>query len=216
MNLQKYWGSLSFLSSIGFVVLLILMLRQLDLDSQLLGSLQRIESTGAIGFLVLIYGVVLGSFAIVLAETVGATVAFFLGRTMFKNKVMLKLNGRKKIKNTLQLLRANDWQLVALLRMIPFFPFKLSNYLLGVTPVTTSTYIKGTFVGLWPISVFNVYLGSLANDLISLDQSNGYGTPTNWVYTLAGVLFTGLIVGLIVHRASTVFAEIKSKQVNEK
>jgi len=217
------------------VILAVVLLRALDLDTEVLGLLQRIESSGTVGLLVFavvvclfvilmlptvlltlgagaLYGVALGSTVLVLAVTIGAAIAFLLGRKLFIQPISTQLLRRSRLGNALHLLRADDWQLVALLRMIPFFPSKLSNYLLSFTPVTISTFIKGTLVGLWPITLFNVYLGSMANDLLLLQQTDTFSTPNYWVLSAAGLLFTGVIVVLATRRAMDAFAELKSTQ----
>lgn len=233
MRITNYFTLLSLVSTFALVILLIMLLRGLELDAAVLELLQRIESTGSVGaalFMGLVclsvilllpsalltlgagalYGVVLGSIAVVFAETIGATLAFILGRTTLRKTVSSLLVSRPRIRNTLHVLRAQDWQLVAMLRMIPFFPFKLSNYFMGVTPVTLNTYLKGTIIGLWPITVFNVYLGSLANDLLSLEQASAPQNPYQWALSGMGLLFSGIVVILAVRRATSAFADIKS------
>jgi len=231
--------TVSLLASVALVILLVMLLRGLNLDAQVYGLLRTVESSGLAGavlfmgvvglFVILmlpsvlltlgagaVYGVVFGSLAIVVAETLGAIVAWLLGRTLLKGKVLRLLSDRPMLMNTLKLLRAKDWQLVAMLRMIPFFPFKLSNYLMGISPLTATTYAKGTFVGLWPISAFNVYLGSLANDLMALEQGQSLNKPANWMLTVTGLLLTAGVVILAVRRAMSALEELKTSELNQK
>lgn len=225
--------AISLISSIAFVLLLVFALRGLNLDDQLMNMLLRVEQAGAYGafvFMIVVslfvvfmlpsvlltlgsgalYGVFLGSLAIVTAETIGATLAFFLGRSVLRDSLIARLSNWPKLNKTLYILREHDWQLVAMLRMIPFFPFKISNYMLGVTPVSAKAYFSGTFIGLWPISLFNVYLGSLAGDLMSLDQSDRLQTPVQWAIAITGLLLSGVVAVLAFRRASSALSQVNS------
>ncbi|MCK5923421.1 MAG: TVP38/TMEM64 family protein, partial [Methylococcales bacterium] len=91
-----------------------------------------------------------------------------------------------KLMHVSSALLAHGWRLIAVLRMIPFFPFKLSNYVFGLVPVSFRDYVLGTFIGLWPITIFNVYLGSIAADLVSLGDAAIPRSPFQWFMYVAG------------------------------
>lgn len=56
-------------------------------------------------------------------------------------------------------------------------------------------YLVGTYIGLWPIAVFNAYLGSIAGDVMSM--SSGLDrTGFEWFVYLSG--FTIVLVVLLV------------------
>ena len=153
--------------------------------------LPAVMLTMAAGYL---YGVVGGSIIIVFAETLGALVAFTVARQLQKHYELGFLHRRNVLEKWENALASHGWRIIAILRMIPFFPFKLSNYYFGLTPVTTRNYLVGTLVGLWPISVFNVYLGSIAGDLMSLGNSSSQRTPFQWFIYLFGFLVVAVIV----------------------
>lgn len=154
--------------------------------------------TMAAGYL---YGVVGGSIIIVFAETLGAFIAFIAARQLQNHYELGFLRQRNLLEKWENTLASRGWRIIAILRMIPFFPFKLSNYYFGLTPVTTRNYVLGTLIGLWPISVFNVYLGSIAGDLMSLGSSTSHRTPFQWFIYLVGFLVVAVIVVVVLKYA---------------
>jgi len=97
------------------------------------------------------------------------------------------------------------WQVVATTRMIPFFPFKLSNYVYGVTSVSAKNYIVGTFVGLWPIAIFNAYVGTLAADVFSIGTANA-PTLLGWLLSFLLLIVLLLAIGFIVKRQKLAYS----------
>jgi len=117
------------------------------------------------GFL---FGVWAGSLLVVVSNTIGASLAFVLARYGAPRQLQQHLYHSKYYTMFNRLVARKGWQVVALTRMVPFFSYKLSNYIYGVTNVSGKNYLIGTFLGLWPISVFNVYLGSITSDIVSI------------------------------------------------
>ncbi len=119
------------------------------------------------GFL---FGLVEGSIYIVIATTLGAAISFTIARYAFKEKITQYFHTHKRAQFLNQYLAADGWKIVFLTRLIPFFPFKLSNYLFGLTKFKMRSFTFGTFLGIWPITIFNVYVGTLASSLSKLGE----------------------------------------------
>lgn len=213
------------LLSVATVLVLLYLIQQLELENTWLLLLQQMEASGWWGQLLFItvvsvcvvtlipsvlltlgagmlFGLFKGSLMIVVAETIGAYVAFLLGRRVLSARLAILLEKRTRIQAVLELPGRRDWCLVALTRMLPFFPFKFSNYFFGLTPLTGKSYVFGTFIGLWPITLFNVYLGSIASDLIALQAVGSVTTPCQWMIYCAGLTFTGIVMLLAIRRAT--------------
>jgi len=202
-------AGLIIVASIFAVALVVALLNHFDLESYLHTMLAEVQNAGTVGVIVFaamvagavvlllpsvvftlgagfLFGVAYGSLLIVGAETIGSIIAFLVARYALGNSATAYLHKRAKLMHVSKALMSHGWQIIAVFRMIPFFPFKLSNYVFGLVPVSLRDYIVGTFIGLWPITVFNVYLGSLAADLVSLDSAVSPRTPTQWVIYGAG------------------------------
>ena len=149
------------------------------------------------GFL---FGVVKGSIYIIIATTIGAVLAFIFARYLLNERIEKYLSSYPRLNFVDQLLATEGWKLVLVTRLIPFFPFKLSNYLFGLTKFKIKDFFIGTFFGIWPITIFNVYVGSITADLSTLGKST---TKTNleWGFYIFGFVITVFVVFYVGHRA---------------
>ena len=148
-------------------------------------------TTGA-GF---VFGVLEGTAYVVIGTTAGACLAFLLARYGAGDGLRVWIRRHARVYSVTREMEQHDFQVVLLTRLIPFFPGKLSNYYFGLTGFSFRGYALGTLVGLVPFSLHNVYLGSLAADLVTLD-SRGYGrTPVEWA--IYGIGFAATVVAVI-------------------
>ena len=158
-------------------------------------------SVGA-GFL---YGSILGTAVFVAGETLGAMVAFWLGRTIFATRVRRYFHGHPKLGFFNESLADEGWKFIALTRMTPFFPFKLSNYLFGSLGFRFRDFFWGTLLGTLPLCFTLAYLGSLLPDLTGLESHSPWSLPLGrWsAFTTGTLAVAGLI--LISRRAQKNF-----------
>jgi len=147
-----------------------------------------IFTTGA-GF---VFGVVKGSICVVLGTTLGATLAFLLARHLFGARAKRYVMARTKLNLVSDELTPQGWKIVMLTRLVPFFPFKLSNYFFGLTSFSLRDFVGGTFIGIIPFSMYNVYLGSIASEFMTLGLHHVGRTPR--ILYIAGFLATLIIV----------------------
>lgn len=138
------------------------------------------------------FGVIEGSIIVVLGTTIGATGAFLLARYGLGKRAETWVKRHANLKAMSDRFAADGWKIVLLTRLLPFFPFKLSNYVFGMTRISLRGFFGGTLIGEIPLSVHNVYLGSLAADLATLGQQPIERTP--WEWALYG---TGLALAIL-------------------
>ena len=143
-------------------------------------------TTGA-GF---VFGVVEGTVYVVLGTTLGATLAFLIARHLFGARAAQSIQAHAKLKLVSEELTPQGWKIVLLTRLVPFFPFKISNYFFGLTRFSLRDFVSGTFVGIIPFSVHNVYLGSIAASTAILGARRAARTPVEWALYGAGFLVT--------------------------
>ena len=142
------------------------------------------------GFL---FGVLKGTLYVVIATTTGATIAFLIARYFFGTRISSFFMSHPRLSLVNEELATEGWKIVLLTRLVPFFPFKLSNYFFGLTRFSLRGYFFGTLVGIIPITMFNVYLGSLAADITKLGSRDISRTPLEW--TIYGI---GLAIALVM------------------
>ena len=146
------------------------------------------------GFL---FGIVKGSLLVLVAETLGAMVAFLAARLISRHYFGVRLarffERHPQFAILDERVGRDEWKVVLLTRMVPFFPFKLSNYFFGISRFSLSNFVLGTVFGLIPITVTNVYIGSLAADLATLGTRSAARSNVEWA--MYGV---GLVVAVVV------------------
>ena len=89
--------------------------------------------------------------------TLGATLAFLVARYIAGGWVERKAGGL--LKRLIEGVDAEGWRFVAFVRLVPLFPFNLSNYVLGLTRIPLHHYVIATFVCMAPGAVAYTWLG---------------------------------------------------------
>ncbi len=151
-------------------------------------------TTGA-GF---VFGVVAGTIAVVLGTTLGAVLAFLAARYVVGARAARYLSTHSKLRVVSEDLTRSGWKAALLIRLVPFFPSKLANYFFGLTQISLRDFAGGTLVGIIPLSLHNVYLGSIAADITAAGTFGAERGPIAWalyaggfIATLAAVLYFG-------------------------
>ena len=137
------------------------------------------------GFL---FGIVKGSLFVIAGETLGATIAFLIARHWFGAGLSRFIASHPRFGLINERLGREGWKIVLLTRMIPFFPFKLSNYYFGLSRYSLAGFVFGTVLGIVPFTVAIVYIGSLAADLATLGSRSATRSNIEWVMYGAGLL----------------------------
>jgi uncharacterized membrane protein YdjX (TVP38/TMEM64 family) len=151
------------------------------------------------GFL---FGVVRGSIYVSVAATLGATVAFLIGRYAARQWVAARLASYPKFKAVDEAVAHEGWKIVALTRLSPLFPFNLLNYAFGLTSVRVRDYVVASWAGTLPGTIVYVYLGSLAGDLTRAATGESQRSIAEWALYALGLLAT-IGVAVYVTRVST-------------
>jgi uncharacterized membrane protein YdjX (TVP38/TMEM64 family) len=156
-----------------------------------------------------LYGVASGSIYVFIGATVGATLAFLVGRYLARGWVANQIEGNDRFRAIDEAIAREGLKIVILTRLSPIFPFNLLNYGLGITRVSLKDYILG-FIGMIPGTVMYVYIGSLAGSLALI------GTETTASPEAQRIQWIVRIVGFIATVAVTVYVtRIARKALNE-
>lgn len=154
-----------------------------------------------------VFGVVLGSIYVFIGATIGATLAFLVGRYFARGWISKKIAGNAKFAAIDRAVGEEGLKIVLLTRLSPVFPFNLLNYGLGVTGVSLKDYVVAS-VGMIPGTIMYVYLGSLAGNIAMI---GGAEQPTNPVITWAI-----RIIGFIATVAVTLYVtKVARKALDE-
>lgn len=144
-----------------------------------------------------VFGVVKGTAFVVIGTTLGAVCAFLISRYLFGERMSRFFLSHVSLRAASDSMVNDGLRIVFFTRLIPLFPFKLSNYFFGLTPVRFRDFTLGTLIGIIPFSLHNAYLGSMAADIVSLGERETERTPLEWVaYGVGLVLVIGAVSGL--------------------
>ena len=139
-----------------------------------------------------IFGIGWGALYSFVGATIGACLAFLIARYLARSAIEKKLEGYPRFAQIDRAIGRDGGKMVALLRLVPFFPFNLLNYALGLTSVKFLPYFLASFAML-PGTLVYVYLGSLA------DQSGK--SPLKWAVTVVGLVAVIVVVGMVTKKA---------------
>ncbi|MDF1562908.1 MAG: TVP38/TMEM64 family protein [Deltaproteobacteria bacterium] len=131
-----------------------------------------------------------GFLAVWNGATLGATVAFLLGRTVARPWVEAKVKDSPRFRAVQEAVAQRGLRIVLLLRLSPIFPFNLLNYALGVTGVRLRDYVLGTWLGMIPGALMYVYVGTAAKDLAEVAAGKASGGLATKAFFVFGLLVT--------------------------
>lgn len=95
-----------------------------------------------------LFGPVWGSLLNLLGATMGASLAFLIARYLAGDWVAARTGGR--LKRLIEGVEAEGWRFVAFVRLVPLFPFNLTNYAFGLTRVGFVPYVITSFICMAP------------------------------------------------------------------
>jgi uncharacterized membrane protein YdjX (TVP38/TMEM64 family) len=140
-----------------------------------------------------LFGSLWGVILVDLGATLGAALAFLIGRYFARKAVVNWLGKNEKFRRLDELTEKHGAIMVALTRLVPIFPFNLLNYGFGLTRVPFWTYTFWTWLCIIPGTILYV----VGTDVILQAAAHG---KIPW--TLIGVLVAALIILVIlVHLA---------------
>lgn len=156
----------------------------------------------------LLFGVTLGAAVASIGSTLGAIAAFLLGRRLLRGAALGVMARRSGLARFDHGVARNGFRLVLLSRLSPVLPANVLNYALGVTRVRLRDYALASWLGMFPITLAYVYLGST---LASLAEWEWHDRKLNaWQLALyvAGLLATVAVAVLLTRMArSTIRSE---------
>ena len=114
------------------------------------------------------FGPVLGSFLNLTGATIGASIAFLIARYLAGDWVAQKTGGR--LKRMITGVEDEGWRFVAFVRLVPVFPFNLSNYAFGLTRIPLVTYAVTSFIAMAPGALAYTWLGHAGREAL---EGNG-------------------------------------------
>lgn len=104
-----------------------------------------------------LFGPVAGTFYSLTGATLGATLAFLVGRHLASDWVARRTGGR--LAEFIHRVEAEGWRFVAFVRLVPLLPFNALNYALGLTRIPLGQYVAASYLAMLPGAAAYTYLG---------------------------------------------------------
>ncbi len=130
------------------------------------------------------FGPVLGTILNLLGATLGASIAFLIARYLAGGWVAQKSGGR--LKRMIAGVENEGWRFVAFVRLVPVFPFNLSNYAFGLTRIPFVSYVITSFISMAPGALAYTWLGYAGREAL-----DGNGAAIQY-----GLLALGLLAAI--------------------
>jgi len=195
--LDAWLGSLGLWAPIGYLVL------------YALGTVAFVP--GAIFALAggALFGPLWGTLWNLTGATLGATLAFLVARYLAGDWVERRAGGL--LKRLIDGVDAEGWRFVAFVRLVPLFPFNLSNYVLGLTRIPLHHYIIATFVCMAPGAAAYTWLGHAGRGALG-----GETGAVRYGLLALGLLAAIALLPRLIKRLRSPFAWIEAEDLRRR
>jgi uncharacterized membrane protein YdjX (TVP38/TMEM64 family) len=153
-----------------------------------------------------VYGFPGGALAAVPGVAVAGSVAFLVGRLLLARTIASESFTQGHYWKAIQRATGREGLKIAfLLRIVPVIPQNLLHYLMSTTRVSLGQFFLGTMFGLLPVTLLQVYLGSLVKSATALlAGETSLPGAMRWAAPAAGVVVTilGIVVAVRIARRS--------------
>jgi len=116
-----------------------------------------------------LFGPVWGALLNLVGATIGASLAFLIARYLAGDWVAARTGGR--LKRIVEGVEAEGWRFVAFVRLVPIFPFNLTNYALGLTRIRFAAFVMTSLVCMAPGAIAYTWLGHAGREALAGDVS---------------------------------------------
>ncbi len=113
-----------------------------------------------------LFGLVIGTFIVSFASTLGATIAFLMSRFLLRDLIQKKFKFQLKTFN--KGFRKDGGFYLLTLRLVPFAPFFIVNLVMGLTPIKIAPYFIISQLGMLPGTILYVNAGTQLSKINSL------------------------------------------------
>jgi uncharacterized membrane protein YdjX (TVP38/TMEM64 family)/rhodanese-related sulfurtransferase len=156
-----------------------------------------------------LFGPVWGSLWNLLGATLGATLAFMVARYVSADLVERRAGGL--LARLIEGVDAEGWRFVAFVRLVPLFPFNLSNYALGLTRIPLHHYVIATLVCMVPGVVAYTWLGHAGRGALT-----GEADTVRYGLLALGLLAAIALLPRLVGRLRKPFTWIEAKELERR
>jgi uncharacterized membrane protein YdjX (TVP38/TMEM64 family) len=169
--------------------------------------------TLAAGF---VFGLPLGVVLVSIGSVLGASAAFLVGRFFVREWVVKRIAGWPRFRALDRATRHDGFVIVLLTRLSPLVPFNLINYGLALTSVRFRDYFLASWIGMLPVTLVYVYIGSVAKALTQLTSGGAQSGMAGHVLLFVGLTATVLLMIIITRKATRTLSQHLEREPDER
>ena len=192
--LDKIYGWSDYLGNIENLQFLLDIVRENLLEAALIYSVLTIIGCVVLAlpgitfavFAGILFGPWLGTFVCLVATTLGAILAFLVGRFFLRDSIKPLVMKNKWMKKVLfDDAGRSDIVVLMITRLVPVFPYNLQNFAYGITDISLAAYSAYTFLFMLPgVALFTI-------------GSAGFTAESGrWMYFAAAAVLLVVVFGL--------------------
>lgn len=152
-----------------------------------------------------LFGSFLGVIVVSIGATIGASLSFLIGRYFAKDAVEQWMSKNKKFRKLEEFIESHGPLSVAIVRLVPLFPYNLVNYGFGLTRVQFRTYVFWTWLCMLPVTIIYVVGADAATRGITKGE-------VPWTLIIVIIVIT-LILTLLIKQTRKVMRENKKNEL---
>jgi uncharacterized membrane protein YdjX (TVP38/TMEM64 family) len=153
-----------------------------------------------------LFGVFWGVVFVSIASTIGASLSFLIGRYFARDATERWLSSKELFQKLEMLTQEHGAFIVALVRLVPLFPFNMVNYGFGLTKVPFRTYVLWSWICMLPFTIVFV-----AGTEIAMSLSHG---EIPWLLMI--VLGITMVILTVIAKHARQLLDEKEKECMEK
>ncbi len=162
--------------------------------------------TLAAGYL---FGLGLGITVAMCGTIMGSVIAYWLGRFLVKSSNTKIFAKHPKLLASAEWVKRGGGFFVMATRLVPIFPFKISNWVFGAIRVPFPQFLWGTAVGiLFPILI-SVTAGTLSSDLMHLFKPQEGHSKEQIIISGSAIVFAIIAYYIAIRRAKILLKQNK-------
>jgi uncharacterized membrane protein YdjX (TVP38/TMEM64 family) len=167
-----------------------------------LASLFFIPVSGLIVMAGTLYGFWMGYLLAAFSATVAVAVCYAVGKKLWRRRVEELRRGHPRFESVLEAVSRHGNLLVLLIRLNPFLPFTVLNYLFTIPKLDPRMYLFCSFLALTPDIFFYLYVGHVGNELLRNPYAISIRTWIILGMAVASSVSAGLILNRIIRKAA--------------
>jgi len=140
----------------------------------------------------LAFGKLWGAVYLMTGAMLGASVAFFLSRSLAKDIIEKVLKG--KIKDLDEEMKTKGFVTVLFFRLIPIIPHEVLNYASGLTKISFRDYFFATLIGIIPGVMISAYFGG------ELDKVDSIRDLISFKFIITTVVIIAVILTPVIYK----------------